>query len=77
MQAERRTWRIGQENKCVYIDIKSNAGIENMIFRCLDKKEDLLDKFLTLSKKYNRKDFENYLMKELAIIEDISRTERS
>lgn len=77
LQAERRTWRIGQENKCVYIDIKSNAGIENMIFRCLDKKEDLLDKFLTLSKKYNRKDFENYLMKELAIIEDISRTERS
>lgn len=71
LQAERRIWRIGQQNKCVYVDIKSNAGIENMIFNCLSNKEDLLDKFLELSKKYNTKYIKEYLSKELDIVESI------
>lgn len=64
-QAERRTWRTGQTNPCFYYDIRSNAGIEKIIFECLRRKENLIDKFLLLTKRFNKKYLEEYLRKEL------------
>lgn len=67
LQAERRTWRAGQPHKCIYYDIYSNAGIEELIIRSLRKKEDLLQNFQKLSRRFNKKYLEEYLRKELAI----------
>lgn len=64
-QAERRIWRTGQENPCFYYDIKSNTGIEKIIFECLHRKENLVDYFLHLTKRFNQKYLEEYLRKEL------------
>lgn len=67
LQAERRTWRAGQSHKCIYYDIYSNAGIEELIIRSLRKKEDLLQNFQKLSRRFNKKYLEEYLRKELAV----------
>lgn len=41
IQSEDRIHRIGQEDKCVYTKLWADVGIDNMIRRNLDKKEDL------------------------------------
>ncbi len=78
LQAERRIWREGQDRKCIYYDIKSNAGIEDLIFKSLSKKSSLLNDFKKLSARFNKKYLEEYFKKELSISgknirEDISR----
>lgn len=45
LQAERRTWRKGQENDCNYYSIKSDVGLESFIFNCLERKKNLLQEF--------------------------------
>ncbi len=74
LQAERRTWRAGQPNKCVYYDIISNAGIEDMIISSLNKKEDLLRNFKELSRRFNKEYLIKYLKKELSVRDDQDRT---
>lgn len=74
IQAERRTWRAGQKHKCIYYDIQSNTGIENLIFYSLRKKSNLLRDFQDLSRRFNKKYLEEYLRKELAI-NDTDRSE--
>ncbi|HEY8390734.1 MAG TPA: DEAD/DEAH box helicase [Clostridia bacterium] len=77
LQAERRTWRAGQKNKCIYYNIRSNAGIEDLIFNCLDTKSNLLDNFKILTREYNKKYLIEYLRKELSIKDDKDRVEPS
>ena len=77
LQAERRTWRAGQSHKCIYYDIYSNAGIEDMIIRSLNKKEDLLQSFKQLSRRFNKEYLEKYLRKELSVKDDQDRSQPS
>lgn len=51
IQAENRSWRIGQKNKCFYIDISADTGIENIILKCLKNKKNLIEIFKIKIKK--------------------------
>lgn len=42
IQAEARIFRIGQEHDVTYISLRCRCGLEDMIFRCLDKKQGML-----------------------------------
>lgn len=44
-QSEDRIHRIGQDKKCLYIDIVADKTIENYIIKCLYKKENLAESF--------------------------------
>lgn len=45
-QAEDRIYRIGQKEKCLYIDITCSNTIENYVIDCLRKKASLADRFM-------------------------------
>lgn len=77
LQAERRIWRTGQPHKCIYYDIISNAGIEDLIISSLSKKEDLLRNFQKLSRRFNKEYLEKYLRKELSVKDDQDRSQPS
>lgn len=44
-QAEHRIYRQGQRDECVYYDLTSNAGLDQLINRNIERKETLLDVF--------------------------------
>lgn len=44
IQAEARVYRHGQENDVLYISLRCDCGLEKMIFRSMDRKENLLDR---------------------------------
>lgn len=48
-QAERRIYRTGQNEDCIYYDLTGNVGLENMIDKNIAKKADLLQEFKKLS----------------------------
>lgn len=60
-QAERRCWRIGQKNNCVFVYLRSDTGIENLIYSCLDKKQNMNDLMVSLMKRFNKRGVEKWL----------------
>lgn len=48
-QIERRTFRTGQKNDCVYYDLTGNVGLDNLINKNIAKKRNLLDVFAEMS----------------------------
>jgi hypothetical protein len=48
-QTERRTYRTGQSKDCVYYDLTGDVGLESMIDKNVQNKEDLLDYFKKVS----------------------------
>lgn len=46
-QMEHRIWRIGQTNKCRFINLNGNVGLEQLIQKSIDKKQTLLHTFKT------------------------------
>lgn len=67
VQSERRIWRAGQKYDVEYICLKSNAGIDSLIFECLGKKENLLQEFRELSKRYNKEYLVKFLQSKLSV----------
>ncbi len=45
IQAEGRIFRKGQKNNCIYYDLTGNVGLESMINKNIEKKQNLLDYF--------------------------------
>lgn len=48
-QAERRTFRTGQNTDCIFYDLTGNVGLEKMINENVSRKADLLQEFKKLS----------------------------
>lgn len=48
-QAERRIYRTGQNEDCIYYDLTGNVGLESMIDKNIARKADLLQEFKKLS----------------------------
>lgn len=48
-QTERRTFRTGQNDDCVYYDLTGDVGLESMIDKNVENKESLLDYFKKVS----------------------------
>ena len=48
-QAERRIFRTGQTDDCIFYDLTGNVGLETMIDQNILKKADLLREFKKLS----------------------------
>lgn len=53
LQSEDRVHRIGQDHNVTYIDICSSCKFEDMVVSCLQKKENLLERFKDEIKKRN------------------------
>ena len=49
-QAQRRIYRIGQENDVKFFYLTGDVGLERMINRCIEKKTNILDEFKKASK---------------------------
>jgi len=48
-QIKRRIYRTGQEHDCIVRRLKGNCGLENLIWKNIDKKTDLLQEFKKMS----------------------------
>lgn len=48
-QAERRIFRTGQTDECIFYDLTGNVGLEKMIDKNIERKADLLQEFKKLS----------------------------
>jgi SNF2 family DNA or RNA helicase len=48
-QTERRTYRTGQQQDCIYYDLTGNVGLESMIDKNVERKENLLEYFKRVS----------------------------
>lgn len=55
-QIERRIFREGQKNDCVYYDLTGNVGLEDLINKNIEKKRNLLDVFSGMSVKQLKKE---------------------
>lgn len=58
IQAEARIYRLGQESDVNYYDICCKCGLENMIMKCLNKKQNLLDE---IKREIEKKGVEEWL----------------
>lgn len=61
-QSERRIYRIGQDHKCLYIDLVASGTVDEHIKRCLNSKEMLSDYFLKLVQSNQKKDLKDLVI---------------
>lgn len=52
-QAERRIFRTGQKEECIFYDLTGNVGLENLIDQSISNKSSLLTEFKKLSNEQN------------------------
>jgi SNF2 family DNA or RNA helicase len=64
-QSQGRIYRNGQQKKCLIYYIKSSMKIEKLIFKSLAKKSDLLQDFIKLTQRFNKKWLTQYLQENL------------